>query len=762
MAIRIVEGFNILQGINSRNGFSINEGISLFKGGTIIPPPPGNFCDVVPPVVLPFGDSQTININGQQVQAISLGNNGQSGIFGYNFFSPPPYPYPATFKTNTGEIKFEVTLDSYDFPDNGSFGIFFIDTVAFQPIAGIQVSPAPTSGFLYDVVAMNPLVQTPDMPAGYTVALYLNTATGVARFKDNQGTNVIIASSAYNTANDIALGQLIASGVTGGQQITTTINFGGSAFVLGEDAERWCDYNSSIAFCSPMVLELPQPPIPVDQTIILQGTNNLEVLAQSLGNNDVQYLGVASTTQSFQTFTDEVKIEMYCTFDGTQYSGIGNGYPFYGLYFFHDLTTTPIPVAGALFFPTEGFFIDTIQSAKNSEDPITYPYNGIWSGPNFEIDQALYIDAIDQNKIYSFQVNNLLGLGETGTLDIHGVIIPIDEFDQQEDIAQKIIDADYSLVPIIDSVYRNDPTDSRNVAIKYTLAAGDATVVVTPSRPEITISENVYGGRTRDSRPYQIGAARWKGRNHSGGSIDERILAVSDSYDKSKPVYMVAYLNAGNVASQNMIQQVNFGSSPFLLDEDAERWCSALPSCDILTFSEFGSGSLVGMTATYSYVGIDSNGYQLISNQSFQATSGKVSVELLVESFSGNGTVNLFIRDQFGFTITGVYLLGDKIIGHSGGALTGSLSPTFGEFWMGVTLDLATGTATFSYKLSDLDSPTANAPIPVDVSFNNANPHVFEMGIAAIGNTSGTFTMNAGTEEWHTRVDGVGYCNLSG
>jgi hypothetical protein len=142
-------------------------------------------------------------------------------------------------------------------------------------------------------------------------------------------------------------------------------------------------------------------------------------------------------------------------------------------------------------------------------------------------------------------------------------------------------------VGVIESVYKDHPNDSRNVTIKYTLAAGDATVAVTPSRPEIAVTEDVYlfSNELIDqytSLPYQsFGSARAKVSPSPANQFltEEFGVSLNPLYDRTQPVYMIITVNAGDIAPNPptvagyMEHEVNFGSKSFNLGEDASRWC---------------------------------------------------------------------------------------------------------------------------------------------------------------------------------------------
>jgi hypothetical protein len=301
-------------------------------------------------------------------------------------------------------------------------------------------------------------------------------------------------------------------------------------------------------------LNLNEGTPPDTQTLALSGANNLTVTATSQGNPLFTGSGISATHQ-FQTNTEEVKIETTLTTVPTLAGGFVQ--PNIILGFYHDLlSVSPVLICGLVYAPllNGGTVIDAAGGIVKDTgigfiDPTTI---------------AAYIDPTPQNKIYVFQVSS----GVAGSVNVHGIVTNVNSFDLQEEIAANIV-ANGFTDPTIEDIYLGDPSDSRSVFIKYTLASQDATVSVTPTT--VTIFDNFPD----DEKPYQTGTARAKIEN-TGGSADYDI-EVAAAYDSSLDVYMAIGINTGDSVGQTFVQTINFGSASFLLGEDAKRWCNVSP-----------------------------------------------------------------------------------------------------------------------------------------------------------------------------------------
>lgn len=170
------------------------------------------------------------------------------------------------------------------------------------------------------------------------------------------------------------------------------------------------------------------------------------------------------------------------------------------------------------------------------------------------------------------------------------------------------------------------------------------------------------------------------------------------------------------------------------------------------------SGAFSGRELTITNTGGGAGNYYLSSNQTWVSSSGKVSIEIKFISHDAAGALDPLVGIlQGGSNVCAVFY--DSSSGQLQDAVASStlatISPTIGEFVIGVTLDMGAGTATYSYKLSDADSPTANASITVDGAFDNTQPVSFVFGGNIATSQQGVLEYNTGQKPFETKVDGV-------
>jgi len=183
------------------------------------PPPPNDQT-----MILTGADNLTL-------ETASLGNTGvQAAVFAAE-----------TFQTLTEEVKIEGTMIK-----DTTTGASYFGNVFFQSpnvISGVQYLPNSNGGELIDAQNGAPLGNSIAATAPYTLASYLD-ASGVGRFAAGEGavdnSGALSVNGAYNNANPVNMLGFAVAGENVGDELDVTFNFGSSAFVLGEDAERWC------------------------------------------------------------------------------------------------------------------------------------------------------------------------------------------------------------------------------------------------------------------------------------------------------------------------------------------------------------------------------------------------------------------------------------------------------------------------------------------------------------------------------------------
>ena len=513
------------------------------------------FCDWAAFFQLLFGASVAVD---ELAKTISVTTTG-GGFEGAQFMAleePAPAP-PVPLNIQTFEptiVSFEHTFVTVPSLAGGNTnGLLFLD----NPIGGIGSSTilagiAYAFGDLIDAVTGD-IIDAFVLTNGYIMGVTYDNVTETFTGYDSEGNSAILAK--WPTFN--ASAPLYYAWQSGNTEATTSVhspNLGDRPYVLaGSTGVGYCKIEPYVpTLCNPVTLDVAvgSPP----QTLVLSGTNNLTATATSLGN-DVIGSGIASQeTFTFLAQTDEVKIETQVTEVPVSFT---SELPVVSLGFFHDIDQ-PVPTLITSFVYAPTFNGGTLIDANG--DLLGSGFNYI--NPTY---MATYIKNVPQQKVYVFQVDQ----GVAGSVNVHGVTTNITGSEQQEDIAANIVAdwASFGADPTVEDVYLGDPSDSRSVFIRYTLASQDATVSVTPTN--VTIFDNFPD----DSRAYQLAQARHKFENIFTDA-DFFDAFVSPNYDPAKPIYMVSGMNAGDDLGTTLVQTVNFGSSAFVLGEDAFRWCN--------------------------------------------------------------------------------------------------------------------------------------------------------------------------------------------
>jgi len=240
-------GSNVQKYVNKINTgsrpFGLPQSSGTYCNQIYIPSPPPLTCETPTLVEIPAGDFQIINITDQDVEAISVGNFGVTGITGTGS--------QCRFTTQTDVVKYEaelVGLSNASASNDAAFAMYFID---FQDelnpeiVAGVYFIPQgfSTNAFVLDLVSGMPVSISIEIVPDFISAFYLDSASGTAWFKtSDSGTNEfsISVNPLYDNALEITEGVAVLAGQFSGESITVRMNFGG-IFNLGNDAKRWCE-----------------------------------------------------------------------------------------------------------------------------------------------------------------------------------------------------------------------------------------------------------------------------------------------------------------------------------------------------------------------------------------------------------------------------------------------------------------------------------------------------------------------------------------
>lgn len=190
--------------------------------------------------------------------------------------------------------------------------------------------------------------------------------------------------------------------------------------------------------------------------------------------------------------------------------------------------------------------------------------------------------------------------------------------------------------------------------------------------------------------------------------------------------------------------------------------------CPDMTFFEAlvnnSSGAFDGMKLTVTNDGGGFGNYYVGSNESWISDNGKVSAELTFDSstdLSGSGVFLSFL--QAGANVVALeYRQGTgHLIDVVASSTLATITPTIGQFTLGITLDQSIGRASYSYKLNNASAPSANAPISVAGAYDNAVATSFVTGSNTPTSGVNVIISNTGQAEFVTNVDGEGYCEYT-
>lgn len=190
--------------------------------------------------------------------------------------------------------------------------------------------------------------------------------------------------------------------------------------------------------------------------------------------------------------------------------------------------------------------------------------------------------------------------------------------------------------------------------------------------------------------------------------------------------------------------------------------------CDIMTFTPVietnSTGVWSGMQLTVTNDGVGAGIYQTVSDQSWTSANGKVSAEIKFNSATiTSGTiVSVGFRQGINnMALVGYIAATGQIFDQIASTVLETISPTIGEFVLGITLDQSAGTATYSYKLNDSASPSSNAATSVSGTYNNASATTLYTPVNTPTSGVVVITANSSQTAFVTNVDGQGYCSYS-
>lgn len=200
---------------------------------------------------------------------------------------------------------------------------------------------------------------------------------------------------------------------------------------------------------------------------------------------------------------------------------------------------------------------------------------------------------------------------------------------------------------------------------------------------------------------------------------------------------------------------------------DFVKFIPAGAFCPIMTFTELfavnSSGVFTGMQLTVTNDGVGAGQNIQVGDTDWIATTGKVSFEVKFNSSTDlNGCVIGIALIQGATFIcgAGLYAGTGEIEDLADTSILETVAVTVGQFVIGITLDQDAGTATYSRKLTDAASPSANAAITVDAGYVNTDPITLVMVSHTADSGVNVSTGNSGNAAFVTNVDGLGYCEF--
>jgi hypothetical protein len=523
------------------------------------------FCDWAAFYNLVFGANITVNEPAKTISVTTTGASFEGAQFMALEDRAPAPPVPLNIQTLEPTVaSFEHTfVTAPDLTGGNTNALLFFDAPLGGPgsptvLAGIAYA----FGDLIDAVTGD-IIATFTLTDGYIMGVSYDNVSKTFTGYDSEGNSATLAK--WETFQGSA--PLYYGWQSGNTKATTAVhspNLGDRPFELaGSTGVGYCNIEEYVpVLCNPVTLdvEVGSPP----QTLVLSGANNLTATATSLGNQVIGSGVAAQETFTFDTSTDEVKIETLMTISPSSYVA---QLPVVTLNFFQDLyEPMPILVTSIAYAPTVGggTLIDGFGDLLGQ--------GFVFTNPTI---LATYIKNVPQQKVHVFQA----AAGDGGEITVHGVTTVITPADFQEEIAANIVAdwASFGADPTVEAVYLGDQSDARSVFIKYTEASGDAAVSVAVTAETNPLNPPSFYPINDDILPYQPAQARHKFENSITGDADFFDVYLNPAFDPAKPIYMLSQINAGDVPGEVIEETVNFGSSAFVLGEDAFRWCNISP-----------------------------------------------------------------------------------------------------------------------------------------------------------------------------------------
>jgi len=189
------------------------------------------FCTPVTQTLVRQGAAQTLNINGLNVFAESLGNLGVQDVIDSGI----------TYQSATKANQIEVIMNTVTPLTNGLVALVFSDQTFATAYAGVVYNSGANQ--FIDIISGLPLVTpAPTASAGYRLGLILDSATGIPTLTDSVSVNEPVSiSGSYNNGLTVAMSTFVNGGLLAGEQIDYNVNYGSSAFGTIVTGDRHCD-----------------------------------------------------------------------------------------------------------------------------------------------------------------------------------------------------------------------------------------------------------------------------------------------------------------------------------------------------------------------------------------------------------------------------------------------------------------------------------------------------------------------------------------
>jgi hypothetical protein len=246
----------------------------------------------------------------------------------------------------------------------------------------------------------------------------------------------------------------------------------------------------------------------------------------------------------------------------------------------------------------------------------------------------------------------------------------------------------------------------------------------------------------------QNGANSWFGCTFSAGvaNFDGRVYGLA--------IYDVKLSDADRATAES-----------FMAEKSGVTLVPPSAYCDAMTLVEAAasnSGSVIdGMNAVITNDGGGAGFSVIAATTTVTSSTGKLSIELKINSNSNDsgGSADIVIYQSATPVIQLKYNYSTGNLTDIGSNVLANFSYVAGETVIGLTIDQANETATYSYKVDDETAASANANLPVS-GYSNAAASTLAMLGATVTSASMDLTLNTGTAEFVTNVDGQGYCDF--